>query len=348
MATIKEVAELAHVSVGSVSRYLNNPDNLRPDTRERIENAVKQLDFHPNLFARTLRTQNSRTIAVIAQDISNPFYTILFNTIRSIAFNYNYNVVLLSVKDLHGDVDAYLQKASISYFSGIILCYFQEFSRSVKFQETHPDIPMVIMSDDVNYIAQNNSNRIIYSDLEHGFFEATEILIHQGHTNISYIGCNPIGEFTNSKHEGYLHALRDHGLKPYSEIIMHQGHSLSSGYKAGIPLFKKKLPDAVICDADIITLGLLSFLYEHHIHVPEDLSIMSCDDIANASFAIPKLSTIHIPVEQMCQKAMELLLDQLHHKNSDSNGRIFIPNVVLRKSTSNITENDIEKPTEKV
>ena len=122
--TVKEVAELAHVSVGSVSRYLNNPDNLRPDTRERIENAVKQLDFHPNLFARTLRTQNSRTIAVIAQDISNPFYTILFNTIRSIAFNYNYNVVLLSVKDLHGDVDAYLQKASISYFSGIILCYF--------------------------------------------------------------------------------------------------------------------------------------------------------------------------------------------------------------------------------
>ena len=146
MAVIKDVAKLAGVSVGTVSKYLNTPELLREDKRAAVEDAIQKLNYKPNLFARNLRVQDSKTIAVIAQEIRNPFHAALFNTIRKEAMKYNYSVVLYSLNDVNGNFDTLFETLPIHYFSGVISCYFHDMEQSIVFAKRHDKVPMVIMT----------------------------------------------------------------------------------------------------------------------------------------------------------------------------------------------------------
>ncbi len=119
MAVIKDVAKLAGVSPSTVSKYLNNPNSLREMNRIAIEHAIEQLNYTPNLFARHLRVQNSHTIAIVAQEITNPFHATIYNTIRKIALQQNYSVILYSIDNVDGELSSLLDSLPLNFLVGL-------------------------------------------------------------------------------------------------------------------------------------------------------------------------------------------------------------------------------------
>lgn len=334
VAVIKDVAKLAGVSVGTVSKYLNTPELLREDKREAIEDAIKKLNYKPNLFARNLRVQDSKTIAVIAQEIRNPFHAALFNTIRREAMKYNYSVVLYSINDVNGNIDSLFESLPVHYFSGLILCYFHDMEQSVAFAKRHEKVPMVIMSNSDRYFSEYDSEKIVHTDFTYGIQKVCEYLISLGCKNIAYIGCKTKDTAHEPKLKGFLMTMDKYQLKPHSIIRLEKEYTMETGYESAEQILKQDvLPDAILSDTDIMAVGALNCLRDHHIKVPKDMMLASFDNIEFAKYCNPRLTTVNVPIEEMSIKAVEMLVAQMENLSPVSSGTAFDLELVIREST---------------
>ncbi|RHR32318.1 LacI family transcriptional regulator [Clostridium sp. AF19-22AC] len=334
VAVIKDVAKLAGVSVGTVSKYLNTPELLREDKREAVEDAIQKLNYRPNLFARNLRVQDSKTIAVIAQEIRNPFHAALFNTIRKEAMKYNYSVVLYSINDVNGNIDTLFESLPLHYFSGLVLCYFHDMEQSIAFAKRHDKVPMVIMSNSDRYFNEYDSAKIIHADFTLGIEKICEYLISRGNKNIAYIGCKTKDTAHEPKLKGFLMTMEKYGLKPHSITRLEKEYTMETGYESAGQILKcDTLPDAILSDTDIMAVGALNCLRDHNIKVPDDLMLASCDNIEFARYCCPRLTTVNVPIEAMSIKAVELLVAQMEDKPHLSTGTSFELELIIREST---------------
>lgn len=338
MAVIKDVAKLAGVSVGTVSKYLNTPELLREDKRAAVEDAIQKLNYKPNLFARNLRVQDSKTIAVIAQEIKNPFHAALFNTIRKEAMKYNYSVVLYSISDVNGNIDKVFEKLPIHYFSGIILCYFHDMEQSIDFAKRHENVPMVIMSNSSRYFSEYDSEKIVHADFTQGIQTLCEYLISLGNKKIAYIGCQTREVAYEPKLKGFLMTLEKYHLEPHSIIRLKKEYTMETGYESAEQILKyDTLPDAILSDTDIMAIGALNCLRNHGVRVPEDVMLGSFDNIEFAEYCNPRLTTVNVPIELMSVKAVELLVAQMENLECKS-GAAFDLELIVRETTRNVAD----------
>lgn len=334
MAVIKDVAKLAGVSVGTVSKYLNSPESLRENKRIVVEDAIKKLNYTPNLFARNLRVQSSRTIAVIAQEISNPFHATLYNTIRKEALKYNYSVVLYSVNDVDGDINSLFKTLPIRYYSGIILCYFHDMEKSLDFAKMHNDVPTVIMSNDSRYFEEYDSRKIVYSDFGSGIKKACRYLVDLGNKQIAYVGCMTKANGREPKYRSFQKAMTEMKMEPHSVVRLQKEYTMETGYEsAELILQHDTLPDAILVDTDIMAVGVLRCLKDHKLKVPEDLMITGFDDIAISSYSCPALTTLHVPIEEMSVKAVQRLILQIDNQEVEVEDEEFNIELVVRETT---------------
>ena len=335
MAVIKDVAKLAGVSVGTVSKYLNTPDLLKEDKRAAVEDAIQKLNYKPNLFARNLRVQDSKTIAVIAQEIRNPFHAALFNTIRREALKYNYSVVLYSINDVNGNIDTLFESLPIHYFSGLILCYFHDMEQSIDFAKRHEKVPMVIMSNSNRFFSEYDSNKIVHADFTSGIQKICEYLIAVGNHDIAYIGCKTKDTIHEPKLKGFLTTMEKYSLKPHSIIRLEKEYTMQTGYESAELILKKDtLPDAILSDTDIMSIGALNCLRNHGVKVPEDIMLASFDNIEFSKYFNPRLTTVNVPIEQMSIRAVELLVAQLEGKEEVPHNNGFELELMLRETTT--------------
>lgn len=333
MAVIKDVAELAGVSVGTVSKYLNSPNSLTDKKKLAVECAIKELNYVPNLMARNLRTQDSRTIAIIAQEIDNPFHAKLYSILRCKLIKFNYTVILYSVNDVDGDLTSLFDTLPIRYFSGIILCYFHDMEKQIEFARKYKHTPMVIMSNEYKYINKLHKEKFVYADFMSGLKTICNHLINCGNSSIAYIGCKTIQAKTDKdpKLQGFLSALKSHNLAPHSIIQLAKGFNMNTGYEATQLLLKKDmLPDAILVDSDVLAIGVIRCLIDHGIYVPYQIMIASCDDIDIAEYYYPKLTTLHVPIEDLCAVAVDLLMKQLDKECDVAPTNAYITNLELK------------------
>lgn len=339
MAVIKDVAKLAGVSVGTVSKYLNTPDSLRADKRIAVEEAIKKLNYKPNLFARNLRVQDSRTIAVLAQEIRNPFHAALFNTIRRKAMDYNYSVVLYSISDVNGNIDTLFETLPIHYFSGVIICYFHDMDQSIDFAKRHSEVPMVIMSNSSRYFSEYDSKKIVHADFTSGIQKMCEYLIQLGNQRIAYIGCKTKDVLNEPKLKGFLQTMEQYHLEPHSIIRLEKEYVMETGYESAEQILcQKVLPDAILSDTDVMAIGALNCLKNHGIRVPDDMMLGSFDNIEFAQYCNPALTTVNVPIEAMSAKAVELLISQINHEECEAAGGGFELDLIIRESARPLTK----------
>lgn len=334
VAVIKDVAKLAGVSVGTVSKYLNTPELLKEEKREAVEDAIKKLNYKPNLFARNLRVQDSKTIAVIAQEIRNPFHAALFNTIRREAMKYNYSVVLYSINDVNGSIDKLFESLPVHYFSGLILCYFHDMEQSISFAKRHDKVPMVIMSNSDRFFSEYDSEKIVHADFTLGIQKVCEYLISLGNQNIAYIGCKTKDTAHEPKLKGFLMTMEKYHLEPHSIIRLEKEYTMETGYESAEQILKQDtLPDAILSDTDIMAIGALNCLRDHGVRVPEDMMLGSFDNIEFSRYCNPRLTTVNVPIEAMSVKAVELLLAQMESGQPSGSGTAFDLELIVREST---------------
>lgn len=331
MAVIKDVATLAQVSVGTVSKYLNNPENLKDSTRNKVEQAIATLQYTPSPLARSMRTGKTNTIAVIAPDISNPFYVEVYNSIRESSVASGYTPILYTTGDDIETLKAYLLDISLRMIDGIILCFVEENELIENMiSEMQSKIPIVSLSWDIN----NTRFNYVSVDVFDGVFKSTNHLIDLGHKSIAYIGGMDKNTISKEKHSGYMKAMKNADLEINPEFVYRGDFNLKTGYYAA----KKydmcpSRPTAIVAENDILALGSMKYFLQRGIKVPEDIAIIGFDNIALSRMYEPPLSTISLPIPQMGEEALKLLLSGIVNPNSSNKLVILQNQLIIRNST---------------
>lgn len=332
MAVIKDVAKLANVSTGTVSKYLNNPENLRSDTRSRVKQAISELAYKPSPLARSMRTKKTYTIAVVAPDISNPFYGEIYNHIRVSLMQKGYTPILYTTEDNMDILREYLSGSSIKRLDGLILCYVEEDETIEGFiEEIQSQVPIVLLSWDISNIKFNS----VVIDVSEGIYKATEHLISLGHKNIAYIGGPENNRITREKTNGFKKAMKNAGLEVKDNYVSFGNDTLQAGYQAARKFTMQAgvMPTAIVAEDDFLAIGGLKYLLQNGIKVPDDIAVTGFDDIMLSRMYEPSLSTISLPKEQIGREGVKLLMSRIDKPNSKNKQIILKTELIIRNST---------------
>jgi Transcriptional regulators len=331
MAVIKEVAKLAGVSVGTVSKYLNNPQNLKEETRVKVESAIAELQYRPSPLARSMRTGKTNTLAVITPDITNPFFAEVYNSIRKASVNRGYTPVLYTTEDDIDTLKNYLEDISLHQYDGIILCFVKEDEVIENYIETiQSQIPIIQFSWDIN----NTKFNCLCIDVMEGVYTSTRHLISIGHKNIAYVGGSKSNRISQEKYAGYAKAMRDAGLQTKTEYEHYGDFTLQTGYFAARNfLMLPNIPEAIVAENDFIAIGALKYLLQQGIKIPDEVAVVGFDNIKISSMYEPSLSTIALPIPRMGEEALKLLMAIPDNPNPKNKLVILRSELIVRNST---------------
>ncbi|MGJ9426544.1 LacI family DNA-binding transcriptional regulator [Nesterenkonia halotolerans] len=313
-----DVAKHAGVSHQSVSRVLNTPEAVLPDTRERIERSMAALGYRRNSQARALKTQSNGLIGVVGQGDTDFGPTRMTWAIENAARQRGYATALSVVRDPRPEtIDSTLDFFLSHGIDGIVVITpVPALAEAAKQLSTR--LPLVLVTSGL-WPADNMN--VAGIDQELGARRATQHLIDRGHRSIAHIA-GPMDWFdARGRVVGWRQALAVADLSA-PQMIRAGGWTAEAGYEAAQRLLEvDELPDAVFAANDFIALGLIRALQEHGLSVPDDISVVGFDDVDAAGYFSPPLTTVRQPFEEAGWAALELLLDV-------SDGLTHVPNFI--------------------
>lgn len=340
MSNIKAVAELAGVSTGTVSKYLNNPVNLKEKTRIKVEQAIEALQYSPNPIARSMRTGKTNCISVVVPDISNPFFAEVYVSINLSANKAGYTTVLFSNQNDPAKLKNFIEEFSTHKYDGLILCFLDEYTDIISsLDQLQHKIPIILLSQDINCTLFNSVSIDVYE----GIYMATKYLCSQGHKKIAFIKGPENSIISTEKCKGFLKAMHDAGLSVPEEYIFRGSFSLKTGYQSGIHFSRlKDAPEAIIGANDILAIGCMKYYLHNNYKIPSDIAFMGYDDINLSLMFEPSLSTVHLPISEMGTEAMKLLLAKLKNKRAKNRQIILKTELIVRNSTDKLAPIELE------
>lgn len=329
MATIKDVAKLAGVSVSTVSRVLNTSGYVERVTEERVMAAIKQLNYKPSQIARGLVSKKTKTFGLVLPDITNPFFPELARGAEDEARRHGYNIMLCNSD---GDVEKekmYLGVLQEKCVDGIILVGSRLKEETLGRMLAELAIPAVLLDRtchlDIHSISTNN---IL------GSYLATKHLIDQGYKSIAHISGPQLSPSGQQRLAGYQKALKEHGL-PYDVVLVTEGdYRITGGAVAMQRLLRLScIPAAVFCANDLMAIGALEVLQEAGVKVPEEVALVGYDGIHLSKYVYPKLTTVIQPTYQMGITAVQLIFETLLNENKTFKHIEFDPVLEVRESS---------------
>ncbi len=332
MAAIKDVAKLANVAVGTVSRYLNNPDSLTPAYRERVKEAIEALNYQPSRLAQAMRTKRTNMIALVVPEMQNQFYIELYNAIRISCYEQAYIPIMYTMEAGPKMLSHLFTGNGAAQIDGIILAFMDDPIAAQLIDSNDHKTPFILMS--CNASRSSSSISTIISDVYSGGYEAAKYILKQGHTKIAYIGHTDNSVNLDEKIAGTRKAFDEFGV-PFLEQYFYKGPSLySTGYNIANRLMRKdEPPTAIIAANDMIAVGVIKYLQEYHYRIPEDISVMGYDGIKLGAVCTPSITTVEQPIEAMAEAAVNVLLHKINHPNASDTQTVFKPKLTIRQST---------------
>lgn len=314
MATIYDVAERAQVSVATVSHVLNRTRYVLPQTERRVRAAAEALRYRPNHLARSLRRRETHTIGLLVPDNANPFFADVARAVEDAGFAKGYNVFLCNSDMSEAKYAAYADALLAKQVDGLILVSSELISTS---HGTDPlerivdaRVPVVVVDrkiDDDLPVGQ------VLIDNEGGGYLAGQYLASLGHRRIGAItGPSNLTPFRR-REDGFRRALTEAGLQLATESIVQKD---MLGYRDGAEAMRELLRrspgiTAVFAFNDMMAIGAIAELRRAGLGVPDDVSVIGFDDIAQASTAYPTITTIAQPKAEMGRASVGLLLDRI-------------------------------------
>jgi LacI family transcriptional regulator len=336
LITLNDIARKAGVSVSTVSRVLNRQsqkNRISSKTEKLVLKAAKDLNYRPNQLARGLRLKKTHTIGLVVPDISNPFFAHVTRMIQKNANDFGYSMIVCNT-----DENIETEREQIELLRGkgvdgyIIMPVGVENDHIVELIEF--DKPLVLLDRCFNDL---ETNSIVVNNFG-GSYQATKYLIEQGHTRIAIIQ-GLINTSTNSERvKGYKEALKEFGVPVDSKLIVGNDFRKDNGYiETKLLLSTSNPPSAIFTMSDLITLGALEAIEESDFAIPEDISIISYDDIDFAPFFKSPLTAVRQPKESMGKLAVKLLIEDIKSKSKNVKQKIVLkPELVIRKSVKNL------------
>lgn len=334
MTTIKDVAKKAGVSISTVSRVLSNKVPVNAETRVRVVNAVKELDYQPNLIAKGLKGGSTNTIGLIIPDISNPYYPKIARSVEEQAKKNGYSLILCNTEESLKEELMYVDMLKKRYVDGIIfITVLKESNHILKLKRS--GFPVVQLDR-----CSNPEVDCVTSDNVYGAYIMTKHLIENGHRNIAIIAGNMDMQIYVDRFLGCMMALNEMDVKISDEYIAKNAVTVEDAYESMMKFLKMpQRPTAVFSPNDIKTLGVYKAIRDCNLRIPEDISVVGYDNIDISEYMDPPLTTFEQPVKAMGAQAVERLVDQIEKTSKIECARIVLQgSMVIRRSVRNINE----------
>jgi LacI family transcriptional regulator len=333
MVNIKDVAKKAGVSVTTVSHVINKTRFVSEELQAKVKDAMKELDFHPNLMAGSLRRKKTSTIGLIVPDNSNQLFAELSKEVEDILFRSGYSVVLCnSAYDFKRELAHISTLRSKSVDGMIIVPTTQQVEYINRMVESN--LPVVVMD---RMLPEAKADIVLIDNFQ-GTHDATEYLIKLGHSSIGYIDRPFDLPHSVDRLMGYKKALEENGLDFQEDLIVRGGFNYGDGAKAmNFLLDRKPVPTAVLAFNDITALGAMRRVQDSGLRVPEDVSVVGFDDIPQSAYTFPRLTTVHFPRKRMAEAACKLLFRRIKGIASEQKKEVILSlHLEVRESTSRV------------
>lgn len=340
MATIKQVAALARVSTATVSRVLNNSAYVEPATRERVEQAMRTLNYRRDMAAVALAKRSGNMLGLLTGNLADPFFARLARGVEAISRQHGFRLMVCSGSH-QSELEQYGLEFLINQGCEAIVAHTTRLSDEQLLRYAS-HMPALIP---INRYLPELAHRSVWLDNRAGTRAAVDHLVAQGHRQIGFITCDlPIAD-RQSRLEGYQQGMSQYHLEIKPGWVISKPFTEEGGERAAEHLLAE-CPEvtAVLTFNDVMAAGMMAHLRKCGRRLPEDLSIIGFDDILLARYLYPPLTTLHYPIETMAKRAAELAIARLQQQELGPGRHEFSPSLVIRESVSPLIQAPILRP----
>lgn len=340
MATLKDVARETGLTVTTVSRVLNNRGYISEETREKVYEAMKKLNYRPNEVARSLSKKSTNTIGVIVPHIRHPYFSELISNLENEASKRGYKMILCNSQEKENKEREYLEMCTSNRVAGIVLC-----SAGVAVEEFQgSNIPLITIE---RYM--ENGTASVECDNRQGGKLAAEHLIACGCKNLLHIsGVYETAMPADDRALGFIEVCEKAGVSHWEvatntyqynnleyhdflEEVLKENYHVDNMVENDVNCGKKRI-DGIFASSDLIAAQVLQVCSKLGIRVPEDIKLVGFDDVNISSLTTPRITTIHQPIKEIAELTLELLINAQDGKTVAK--RSLLPvSLVKREST---------------
>ncbi|MHB1336201.1 MAG: LacI family DNA-binding transcriptional regulator [Candidatus Humimicrobiaceae bacterium] len=330
MVNYNDIARIAQVSSTTVSHVINKTRFVSPETKDKVLKAMKDLNYKPNLLARSLATGVTHTIGLVISDIKNPFYPEIIQGVEEFAVKSDYNIFLCNtdydVEKGLKSVGALIRKK----VDGIIIASSQ--ADKFLFEELiESPTPFVL----VDWNESNINVDSIYFDFESGIREAVEYIISLGHKKIYFISGPKHLKTASIRKNNFINIIKSFKDERISYKVIEGNHKIDGGINAAKEIEKEKdMPTSIICSNDLTAIGAMKTLQIDGICIPDKISIIGLDNIMLSEIVTPSLTTIALERYLIGKSAVELLINRIKNRKIPKQTKYFDTKLIVRESTS--------------
>lgn len=330
MVTIRDVAKLAGVSPITVSRVVNNSDYVSESTRARVEAAIDELKYVPNMLGPSLRFKQTMTLALVLTDITNPFWTTVARGVEDVAQANGYGIILCNTDESQSKQDQYLDMLLRRRIDGIVLVPAHSAPEPVGMIQKQ-GIPVVVLDRQIPGIQVD----IVRADSENGAYQLTDHLLSMGHRRIAVLAGPETVSTAVDRVMGYRRALTAHGLPEEAVAIYWGAFTVESGREMALQaLSDHQQLTAFFATNNFIAIGAMQAMRETGLTVPDDIALVTLDDIPAVFTIEPFLTVARQPAREMGRKAAQILLDRLSGQLDGEYQHIVLPTQLIIRASS--------------
>lgn len=335
ITTINDVAREAGVAASTVSRVLADSPRISAETKERINKIIKELDYHPNIIARSLASKSTNIVAILIPELTekafrHPFFPEIIRGITAMAHKCGYNILLTSVPDVREERKYIRDLINGRIASGLIMLASRTKDPCIA-ELKKSRFPFVVVGrpqidEDINWV--DNNNMSISYDL-------TKHLIDQGHRKIAFVGLTPEFVVTMDRYEGYKKALQENDIAINPNLVLNGKYIDDAGYELAERLDAPgSAYTAVICCDDLIAFGFMKYLNEKGIKIPDDVAVAGFNNFSLCEYTTPTLTSVKVNEYDLGAKAFQILYSNIEEGVKSFNRSIIPAELIIRNSTS--------------
>jgi LacI family transcriptional regulator len=330
MTTIRDVAKRAGVAPITVSRVLNNAGYVKPETRQRVEQAAAELHYVPNMLAHSFRSNRTNTLALVVTDITNPFWTTVARGVEDVASAAGYSVFYCNTDENEAKQAQYLAALLRRRVDGVLLAPATSDGAPVQ-ALLRQNVGVVVIDRRVEGVAVDT----VRGDSQGGAYQLVRHLTELGHRRIALLGGPPDLSVSRDRAAGYAQALCEAGVPVDPALQLFGAFAVESGRRMMQALLALPVrPTAIFAASNFIAAGALQALRAAGLRTPDDLSVVVFDDLPDPYVTAPSLTVVAQPAYALGQTAARRLLAKISQPDQDDICDLMLPvRMLVRQST---------------
>jgi LacI family transcriptional regulator len=327
---LKELALALNLSTATVSRALRDSHEISPETKKKVLELAKQLNYEPNPAASNLRSHKTKTIAVIIPEVTNNFFSQAINGIEEIARQHDYHVLIYQTHE-NSDLEmAFMRRLLSGRVDGILISVASETNNDQNFKDIINQLPVVFfdrVNEDIDAV------KVTTDDYE-STYSATCHLIECGCRKIAYLMALNNLSTGKKRFAGYCAALNDNHIAKNDALIVHDTNNEDENYQLIKKLLANEKPDGIITSIENLALPCYYACKDLNLNIPRDIKIISFSNLKTAPLLNPSLSTITQPAFEMGKEAAGILFKILNKKYFEPNETLVLKSTIIKREST--------------